>query len=193
MTRKTKSRPHNVDETNLWLSEGLHVPSRSMRLMGDINDEMAEQVVAKLAILKWQNDEPITIHLMTGGGDELPGLAIYDAIKHCGLHTTIQVASQAYSMGAIILQAAARRIMLPSAALMIHVGDKAYEGHAENVRREVLFDKSVDVICDRILLERMQKADPAFTLGKLRDMQTLDTYFNAKQAVEAGLADEVFS
>jgi ATP-dependent Clp protease protease subunit len=191
MARTKRPKPHDIDETRLWLESGVHVPSRKLRLMGGIDDDMAERIISGLDALLWQSHEPITVYMNTGGGDELPGLAIYDALKQSPAPITIQVVGTAHSMGAIILQAASRRVMGPSAAMMIHVGDRSYEGHAENVRREMLFDKNVDEICDRILLDRMRAVTPELTLGQLRDILTLDTYFDAHEAVAQGLADEV--
>lgn len=189
---KSKYRPHEIDETHLWLEHGIHVPSRRIRLMGAIDDEMTERIVSGMEILLWQSKEPITMYLDTGGGDEQAGLAIYNVLARSPAPLTIHVVGAAQSMGAVILQAASHRVMASSASVMIHAGSKAYEvDHAENIRRTMLHDKSLDEMCDLILLKRMQTVDPTLTLGKLRDLQMFDLFYSAEEAIAAGLADEV--
>lgn len=182
---------HQLEESNLWIEAGVHVPTRTIRVYGEIDDEQAEMFAANFYILESLGEEPIVIHLNTGGGDELSGMVIYDLIKGSKCLTTIEVHGEASSMGAIILQAANYRLMMPSSYVMIHIGDRSYEGHAENVRRKMLFDKGYDEKLDLILLEKMRVRDPSLTLGKLRDQMTLDTYFTAAQTIAVGLADRI--
>lgn len=193
--RRKLKRKHNAEETTLWLEHGVHIPSRALNVLGDIDDTMLDRVMGGLQLLEYHGpNTEVVVYLGTSGGDEVAGLGIYNILKSTTCPVDIIVVGQASSMGAIILQAARPngRLMMPDASIMIHVGDKGYEGHAENVRREVLFDKKLDERCDRILLERMRVADPSLTLGKLRDMLTLDTYFDANEAIKAGLADKIW-
>jgi ATP-dependent protease ClpP protease subunit len=127
----------------------------------------------------------------TGGGEEAAGLVIYDTIHGCSCPVRIEVVGHAWSMGAIILQSAELRVMYPNSSVMIHVGDKEYEGHSDNVRRQVMYDKQVDERCDMILLERMQAQQPDLSLGQLRDTMILDTYYWPEEAIRLGLADIV--
>ena len=182
---------HDIDETNLWYAEGIHIPTRTLRLMGGIDEVMAERVINGLHVLSHLSDDPIEVLMDTGGGGESEGLAIYDALVRLKSPLTITVVGNAWSMGAIILQAAKQRLLTRNASLMIHTGEKDYAGQGENVRREMLFDKTRDEVCDRILLEKMQRVDPKLTLGKLRDIMLVDTYYFADEAIRVGLADGV--
>lgn len=189
---KANSKPIDFENTALWLDCGLDVATRTVRMFGDVDEELLLHMTKSLHILENHDpNQPITILLNTTGGCEVSGLAIYDLLRRMNCEVTIKVVGQAWSMGAIILQAAHRRVMLPNSSLMIHVGDREYSGHSENVRREMLFDKEIDATCDKILLERMEIFNPELTMGKFRDILTLDTYYSAKEAVRVGLADEV--
>lgn len=193
-SKPVRKRKLDPDESTMWLEHGVHLPSRALNMIGDINDEMLDRVVGGLQLLECQDSkEEIVVYLNTGGGDEVPGMAIYDLLKLTTCPVMIMVTGMAYSMGAIVLQAAAegKRFMLPSSSLMLHTGEKAYEGHNENVRREMLFDKVMDEVCDRVILDRMRTKDPALNLGKLRDMLTLDTYIVPSEAIKLGLADAI--
>lgn len=192
MPAAARKRKLDNEESTLWLEHGVHLPSRALNMIGDINDEMLDRVIGGLQLLECASpSEEIVVYLNTGGGDEIPGMAIYDLLRMTTCPVTIMVTGMAYSMGAIILQAASegQRFMLPSSSLMLHTGERSYEGHSENVRREMLFDKVMDEVCDRVILERMRVKDPTLNLGKLRDMLTLDTYLMPGEAIKLGLAD----
>ena len=188
-----RSKSTNYDMLTYWSEHGIHVPRRTINMIGDIDDDMAEHIVSATVALLGEGSTPITYLLDTTGGLETAGLTIFDTIRQAGsvTDTTIIVVGRAWSMGAIILQAADMRIMWPNATLMLHVGDKSYEGHAENVRRELLFDKKIDEVCDTIILDAMRKVNPELTMGQLRSDMTLDTYYLADDTVRLGLADVV--
>ena len=191
MTKKKKYKPHQVEETSLWLEHGLHVPSRTIRLCSGIDDEAAEKFISNLLVLEHTAHEPVTVWMDTGGGNEGAGLVIFDAIKRFPAPVSIRVVGAAWSMGAIILQAAADRILTPNASLMIHTGSRSYEGAAENVRQEIRRDKIIDDVVDEVLLKKIQQKQPEMTLGALRDLMAVDTYYFADEAIDMGLADRM--
>ena len=193
MTRKKKPRPFDYDLAGFWLDEGLDPENRIIRLCAGIDDDTAHRFVALLHLLEQHNHDDITIWLDTGGGAENAGIVIIDAILASPCSIDIVVLGAAWSMGAIILQAARHRSMRRNASLMIHAGSRSYEGLAENVRQEIMFDKVQDDVCDRLLLRRMQERQPNMTLGELRDLMTTDRYIFAEEAVKMGLIDEVIS
>ena len=163
-------------------------------LAAGIDHRLSERVIKALIALDLQapeGDKPITILLNNCGGDVYHGLAIFDAIMSCRNNVTILVYGAAFSMAAIVLQAADHRVMAPNSRLMIHYGtDGAYD-HPKIVRKWIEEGKKIDKITEDILLERIQQNHPDFTRHQLRRMLEFDSILSAKESVELGLADEI--
>lgn len=138
-------------------------------------------------------DKPITILMNNVGGSVYHGLAIYDAILSCHNEVRIMVYGQAFSMAAIILQAADTRIMAPHARLMIHYGTDGSYGHPKDVQSWVEEGKKLDAEVESILLGRMQERDPKLTRKGLQKMMLFDKILSAEESVKLGLVDEVLS
>jgi ATP-dependent Clp protease protease subunit len=83
---------------------------------------MSERLIKALYLLQQKPEEPIRIILNSFGGCWYNGMAIYDAIRSCPAHVTIEVFGAAMSMGSIILQAADERVIHPNATIMVHDG-----------------------------------------------------------------------
>lgn len=152
---------------------------------------MAERMIKNLIILESLNSNPITIIMNNIGGDEYHGLAIYDAIKACKSHVTIQVRGHAMSMGSIILQAADTRVMAANSRMMIHYGTWSFDGHAKTGQKWAKeFDK-LDEWMEQMYLDRIHEKVPSFPIQKLKKMLDHDTFFTAEESVRHGLADKV--
>lgn len=190
------------DDIDRFFDYDIHVPTRTI-YMGSaehdleagaesgVDTAMAERIMKSLHILDRVPDAPITILMNNIGGDFYHGMAIYDAIKACQNHVTIQVFGHAMSMGAVILQAADERIMSPNAKLMIHIGEIGFDGHAKNAYRWTEECKKNDVVVETILLEKMQDKHPTMSHQKIKKMLDFDTYITAQKAIQIGLADSV--
>ncbi len=155
---------------------------------------MAERAIKALHILDStapSGDKPITILMNNPGGDEYHGMAIYDAIKVCKNHVTIVVFGHAMSMGSIILQAADKRVMAPNSRMMIHYGTWGIHDHPKITYAWAEEGKKFDSFMEQLYLEKIKKKHPDFTIKKVREMCNFDTFFNAKEALELGLIDEV--
>ena len=87
-----------------------------------VDDMMANRFLKAMTILENANKDPITIMLKSQGGCIFNGAAIYDMIALSPCHSTVIVYGAAMSMGAIILQAADERVMMPSSLFMMHDG-----------------------------------------------------------------------
>jgi ATP-dependent Clp protease protease subunit len=169
----------------------IHLESRTIFLMdsleGGIDHVSAERFITALHLLSKQNPEaPIHVVLNSFGGCFYSGMAIYDSIKACPCHVTIEVVGSAFSMGSIVLQAADERIIHPNAFIMIHDGHeeasltpKSFESQAEQskITRKMMY---------QIYAERSGK-DTKFWEKKC----ALDTYISAEHAKELGLVDKI--
>jgi ATP-dependent Clp protease, protease subunit len=180
------------ESVDRFFDYGLHLETRTI-YMGDgsgdaVDEHMAEKVIKAIHLLTSADPEkPIRVILNSFGGCWYNGMAIYDAIRSCPCHVSIEVLGSAMSMGSIILQAADERIIYPNATLMIHDGyetigevpPKTFEAWAQQSKltREQMYG---------IYAERSGK--PAKYWEK---RCSHDYILSAEQAVSEGLADKI--
>lgn len=174
---------YGVDENN-W-TVYLHTTE-------EIGTEETERFIKSMDYLKTRATE-VVINMNCTGGDIHNGLAIYDYIRNYNLPTTILVCGSAMSMGAIILQAADERILLPHAKIMVHPAavELPYDGISNNAKwvKDSLKDNEELI---KILYGRMKEKRPRYQLKNLKNkLKEGDWLMSAKQAVQLGLADSI--
>lgn len=162
---------------------------------------MAAKFIKNMNILMRKNpDIPILIHQFTCGGFWQFGMAIYDMIKSCPVPVTILNYAEARSMSSIILQAANKRVMMPNSSFMFHRGTLGVSGTVTQVESAVEFNKLADETMLEIYAVSMKRRGKFSKKSKefiktwlIEQMgKKEDVYLTAKQAVEYGLADEIF-
>lgn len=186
------------DYVEHFIDSDLYIPTRTIWI-GPMDSEeyetnvlMAERAIKNIHILDSQSDEPITIIMINYGGEVTSGMAIYDAITICRSHVTMRVFGCANSMGSVILQAADKRLLAPSAEVMIHYGYEGHESdHPKIIERQRQRAKDFDKWMKDMYLERIREKKPRFKPSELEKMLDFNTYFTPEQAVEYGLADGV--
>ena len=87
-----------------------------------VDFRMVQNFIKNINILQLQSLDPITIYMQTVGGCWWSGMGIYDCIKLSKCKVNIVAHSQICSMGSIIMQAAHKRILMPSCIFMCHYG-----------------------------------------------------------------------
>lgn len=189
------------DDIDKFFDYEMHIPTRTIFVgsathsieegESGTDGAMAERAIKALHLLDSVSDQPITILMNNVGGDELHGMAIYDAIKACRSHVTIKVFGYAMSMGSIILQAADKRIMSPNSKMMVHYGTLTFSGHAKTVQKQSEESVKFDQWMEQLYLEKIHKKKPDFNISKLKKMLDHDTFLTANEAVELGLCDYV--
>lgn len=161
---------------------------------------MANKLIKNLNILMRKTDEPILIHLKTCGGIWEEGMAIYDAIKACPNKITILNYTHARSMSSLIFLAADKRVMMPNSKFMFHEGTMAIDGTVKQYRTEgEELEKDGNNML-KIYIDAMKEQGKMKKWSRKRIKEWLiermnkkeEVYFNAKQTVEYGFADEVF-
>ena len=166
---------------------------RDVYLIGDIEKDIARNVIERLRELANDCTRPITLYINSAGGNVTDGLAIHDSIREIvarGLQVTIVVQGMAYSMGSVVLQAASegRRLSLPHSWIMIHepakwAGWQSTSAAAQHLDRL----KQMQAQIYRILAQRSGKP-----LQKIiRDTKRTDFYLDAQRAVDYGLLDGI--
>ncbi|MFE2326128.1 head maturation protease, ClpP-related [Streptomyces sp. NPDC059385] len=128
----------------------------------------------------------ITVNLSSPGGEIFEGIAIYNALRTHPANVTVRVSALAASIASVIAQAGDRIVMLSGSQMMIHEGMGFCAGNAAEMQQMAeLLDRQSANIAD-IYAERA-----GGTSEQWRERMKAETWFNAEEAVEAGLADEV--
>ena len=164
---------------------------RVIFIVGPIEDQMANLVVAQLLFLESENpDKDVHLYINSPGGSVTAGLSIYDTMCFIKPDVSTMCIGQAASMGAFLLSGGAKqkRYTLPNARTMIHQPSGGAQGQAtdsEIQAKEILF-----------LRERLNGLLAEHT-GQPIDVIERDTerdrFMSAEQSVEYGLVDEVIS
>ena len=164
---------------------------RVIFIVGPIEDQMANLVVAQLLFLESENpDKDIHIYINSPGGSVTAGLSIYDTMQFVKAEVSTMCLGQAASMGAFVLSGGTKgkRLILPNARTMIHQPSGGAQGQATDIEiqaKEILF-----------LRERLNRLLADHT-GQPLDVIERDTerdrFMSAEQSVEYGLVDQVIS
>jgi ATP-dependent Clp protease protease subunit len=164
---------------------------RVIFVVGPIEDQMANLVVAQLLFLESENpDKDIHLYINSPGGSVTAGLSIYDTMQFIKPEVSTMCVGQAASMGAFLLSGGAKgkRLILPNARTMIHQPSGGAQGQASDIEiqaKEILF-----------LRERLNRMLSEHT-GQPMDVIERDTerdrFMSAEQSVEYGLVDQVIS
>lgn len=157
----------------------------------DIFDEIGFWGVSSTAFqqeLAQVNASEITVNLSSPGGEIFEGIAIYNALRSHPASVTVRVSALAASIASVIAQAGDRIVMLSGAQMMIHEGSGLCMGNAAEMQQMAqLLDRQSANIAD-IYAERA-----GGSADEWRERMKAETWFNADEAVAAGLADEVES
>ena len=156
---------------------------------GEIDDDMANAVVAQLLFLQSQDPEKeVSMYINSPGGSVTAGLAILDTMKMVKCPVATYCVGQAASMGAILLAAGekGRRYALPHARIMVHQPWGGAQGKASDIEitaREILRLKDM---LNGILAETSGR-----TLEGVTNDTDRDHFMSAEEAKAWGIVDEV--
>lgn len=172
--------------------EDLLFTNREIFLTTGVDSDTSNKLIKQLMILeKLDNNAEITLYINSPGGEVVSGLAVYDFIKLMKAPVRTVCIGTAASMGAILFLAGKKREMLEHTRLMIH--DPAYSGGDMAGKKphelQVYVDKlkQTQEIVAKIIAEKTGK-----TLEEVYEKTRDDTYFNAEEAIEYGLATGIF-
>ncbi|MEN9848705.1 MAG: ATP-dependent Clp endopeptidase proteolytic subunit ClpP [Pseudomonadota bacterium] len=164
---------------------------RVIFLVGQVEDYMANLVVAQLLFLESENpDKDIHLYINSPGGSVTAGLAIYDTMQFIKPDISTLCIGQAASMGALLLTGGTKgkRYCLPHSRMMIHQPLGGFQGQATDIEihaREIMKVK-----------ERLNTIMAKHTGQSVESIQRdtdRDNFMGANAAVEYGLIDAVLS
>jgi ATP-dependent Clp protease protease subunit len=162
---------------------------RIIFLVGPVNDQTANVVVAQLLFLESENpDKDISFYINSPGGSVSAGMSIFDTMQFIKPDVSTMCIGMAASMGAFLLAAGAKgkRLALPNSKIMIHQPLGGAQGQATDIEihaREILKTREQ---LNRILAERSGQ-----TLEKIQTDTERDYYMSSEEAKTYGLIDQV--
>lgn len=186
----------NIDQIITFHNTELSIPTKTMILSGDVDDDMAVNALKNLHILN-QSNGMITVYLFTDGGDLSSGKVIYDAIKYSSNVVRVICFGNVMSCGTLILMAGDQRIMMPSSKLMLHSGNEGLsQEHPRNI--DVAYQNLRDdeeflenVYLDRMNDKRRKDKKKLLTTKDVRDLITWDRYLKPEEALQLGLITSI--
>ncbi|MCW8877684.1 MAG: ATP-dependent Clp endopeptidase proteolytic subunit ClpP [Kangiellaceae bacterium] len=164
---------------------------RVIFLVGQVEDHMANLIVAQLLFLESENpDKDISLYINSPGGSVTAGMAIYDTMQFIKPDVSTLCVGQACSMGAFLLAGGAKekRFALPNSRVMIHQPLGGYQGQASDI----------EIHAQEILKmrETLNKTLAEHTGRKLKEIEKdtdRDNFMSAEEAAAYGIVDQVIS
>lgn len=164
---------------------------RVIFLVGQVEDYMANLIVAQLLFLEAENpDKDIHLYINSPGGVVTAGMAIYDTMQFIKPDVSTICIGQAASMGALLLAggAAGKRYALPHSRVMIHQPLGGFQGQASDIEihaREIL---SIRERLNGVLAKHT--GQPLDIIARDTDR---DNFMSADASVDYGLIDKVLT
>ena len=164
---------------------------RVIFLTGQVEDHMANLIVAQMLFLEAENPEKdIYLYINSPGGVITAGMSIYDTMQFIKPDVSTICMGQAASMGAFLLTAGAKgkRFCLPNSRVMIHQPLGGYQGQATDIEihaREILKVKA--------RMNELMAQHTGQPLEQIERDTERDRFLSASEAVEYGLVDSVLT
>mgnify|MGYP002527250577 FL=1 len=163
--------------------------SRTICIIGEINDDTASYICSEIRYLSKNSKEPLTLILNSPGGSISAGMAIYDTLNASGCEVTTVVEGMAASMAAFLATCAAtkgRRFCQPNAEIMVHQPLGGVQGQASDItiaadHINTTKRKLTKILTDSVNLEE----------AKIKALTDRDTWLSAEDALKMGFVDHV--
>lgn len=164
---------------------------RVIFLTGQVEDHMANLVVAQLLFLESENpDKDIFLYINSPGGSVTAGMSIYDTMQFIKPNVSTVCMGQACSMGAFLLAGGApgKRYVLPNSRVMIHQPLGGFQGQASDIQIHAQEIQTIKKKLNTLLAEHT--GQPLDVIERDTDR---DNFMSADQAVEYGLVDSMLT
>ena len=162
--------------------------NRIIILSGEIDDNLANIIIAELLYLDSLNNDDIELYINSPGGSITSGMAIYDTMNFIKSDVSTTCIGIAASMGAFLLSCGTKnkRYSLPNAEVMIHQPLGGAQGQATEI----------DIAAKRIInlrnkLNKILSKNTGKTIKQIEKDTERDYYMNAEEAKEYGIIDKI--
>ena len=155
-----------------------------------INDEVANNVMAQLIFLEYENPEKdITLYINSPGGYVSAGLAIYDTMQHVRPNIATICIGSCASMAAVLLAAGTKgkRYALPHSRIMLHQPSGAATGQSTDVQIT-----AQEIVRTKDTLTEIVATHTGKSIDEVRAKTDRDFYMGPEEAKEFGVIDEIF-
>jgi len=164
---------------------------RVIFLVGQVEDYMANLVVAQMLFLESENpDKDIHLYINSPGGVVTSGLAIYDTMQFIKPDVSTLCIGQAASMGALLLAGGAKgkRYCLPHSRVMIHQPLGGFQGQASDIDIHAR-----EILAVRERLNKILAKHSGQPLEKIQMDTDRDNFMSGEDALSYGLIDKVLA
>ncbi len=164
---------------------------RVVFLVGEVNDHMANLVIAQLLFLESENPEKdISLYINSPGGSVSAGMAIYDTMNFIKPDVSTLRMGMAASMGAFLLSSGTKgkRFSLPNSKVMIHQPLGGARGQATEIEIAAR-----EIIKTREQLNKILADNTGQPLSRIENDTERDYYLSAAEAKDYGLVDQVIA
>ncbi len=161
---------------------------RIVFITGEIDDAMANNVIAELLYLDSINNNDINVYINSPGGSVSAGMAIYDTINFLASDVSTTCLGIAASMASFLLAAGkkGKRFILPNADVMIHQPLGGAQGQATDIK--IASDRIISL---RKRLNKCLAKNTGQSLKKIEKDTERDNYLDAREAVDYGIVDKI--
>ena len=163
---------------------------RVVFLTGEINDQVADLIVAQLLFLEGKDSsKDISLYINSPGGSVSAGFAIYDTMNYIRCDVSTICVGMAASMGAFLLSSGAKgkRFALPNSKIMIHQPLGGAQGQASDIAIQ-----AEEILRTKKRLNEILAANTGQELAKIEFDTDRDSYMTAEEAEAYGLVDKIF-
>jgi ATP-dependent Clp protease protease subunit len=164
---------------------------RVIFLVGPVNDQSANVIVAQLLFLESENpDKDVALYINSPGGSVYAGMAIYDTMRFIKPEVSTLCTGLAASMGAFLLAAGTKgkRFSLPNSRIMIHQPSGGAQGQASDIQIQAR-----EILDLRERLNGMLAENTGQTIERIALDTERDNFMSAADAVSYGLIDKVLT
>lgn len=166
--------------------------------VGAIDDQHAELFSRSLLLMSvarsGRTDRPITVYVNSGGGSVGSGFAMMEMVYHVKREYNVKVNTHitgaAYSMAAVLVQAADRRTMGPMSTMMLHSSSWVLSGEDEKIFKDYQkLSEHYQNVTSQVFAKRTAKHDARWWRRFVYSGR--DRFLGAEECLELGLVDEI--
>jgi ATP-dependent Clp protease protease subunit len=164
---------------------------RVIFLVGPVNDQMANLIVAQLLFLESENpDKDISLYINSPGGSVSAGLAIFDTMNFIKPDVSTLCTGMAASMGAFLLAAGTKgkRFSLPNSRVMIHQPSGGSQGMASDIEIQ-----AKEILYLRERLAKIMADNTGKSVEQIHKDTDRDRFMSGEEAADYGLIDKVLT
>ncbi len=164
---------------------------RVIFLVGPVNDQSANLIVAQLLFLESENpDKDVALYINSPGGSVYAGMAIYDTMHFIKPEVSTLCTGLAASMGAFLLAAGnkGKRYSLPNSRIMIHQPSGGAQGQATDIQIQAR-----EILDLRSRLNDMLAKNTGQSIERIEVDTERDNFMSADDAAKYGLIDKVLT